>query len=172
MEEINYTLLAEAIIKKQKQMEKEAPKQEKIKEKIKEKPKERVVSHTYQEKTDILAKLTSKQKKEYISKEDLNGEGFPMDWKTTRKFFEDFEIGGRPWISYEQQLNTFVLPLMDTYKFKKGDKKAKLTELQAFLQGRIKSTEQNNKLSDYQKKPRIMSLELTWKHIGEHLGDL
>jgi hypothetical protein len=95
-----------------------------------------------------------------------------MDYQTALKFFKDNEIGGRPWISYQEQIDVFILPLMDSYKFTKAQKKSKLSSLQEFLQERITKTEENSKLKDYQKKPRIQSLELCWKSVSEALGEI
>jgi hypothetical protein len=86
--------------------------------KVKEKrtPKEAKDLLPYGHKSKVLKALKPTELKEIISKSDYFDKGFNLKMGEMIKFFKAHNLGGRPWITYEEQIDYFIIPLKDEYK--------------------------------------------------------
>lgn len=117
--------------------------------------KERVISHPYSAKSKILLEMTPEDKEKYVPKGVFQGKDqiVPVSYDAVIQFFTDYEIGGRPWITYSEQIEHFLMPMMKHYSLSKKTKTQRIQYFKDFLKGKvIKYETQMNDLPDGDKK--------------------
>jgi hypothetical protein len=129
----------------------------------------------YSSKPKILKDLKISELKEIIPKSDFMDKGFNLTYKEMIEFFKSHSLGGRPWITAQEQIDYFILPLKKAYKINKAQWNKKLTMMRDETKAKLITAETNakkegKKWTDNQVKAngyKVANLQNILKSISE-----
>jgi len=154
--------IAQIVISVVKATEVQKPAVKKQPAKEKKEVKKRVISVPYSEKHRILSEMTDTERKRFVPKAKFSGTDnpFPLDKRCMDTIFEEYEIDGNPWITYSEQIEHFVIPLMDLYKLSNSAKKERVKLMKGHLKGKIVDKNYKIKNSTSEKQKKVLSYQI------------